>query len=172
MIKLDNINTYKRSDGELVYKLDITAPLYFWNALSSIVAAQYITEHNNFDKEFTKDDFSFDHQYFDSELVYKFISIFNNIRDAYINFDIYKREHRFDDESITKETIKKLLLQTLPLSYIVKRTIILSHKDAVKLIALKRPIELDEFGELFKILKILLKDNEVKNLSSEENNNG
>ncbi len=119
--------------------LDITAPLYWWKEFdmyeASTVINSYLTEHEITDKEFTLDDFSYEHLE-NSWLVHlkETIRLLNEARDAYhwCNTDA-KKEWWWQ------------MIQLLPSSYNQCHTIVLNYKLLAEIYKSCRNYKLDEW---------------------------
>ena len=101
--------------------VDITAPLYWWKEMDTYkvgtVANSCSTIHKIHDKEFTLDDFSHDHLYYEYlEHLKATISILNDARQRFHSV-----------EKLDKETFWWQMIQLLPTSYNQKRTVQLNY---------------------------------------------
>ena len=120
----------------IIVTCDITAPLYWWKEFDTYkvgtVANSCSTMHKIHDKEFTLDDFSFEHLTEGSlDAVAKpIVSVLNSAREAYLNFDEWNKEDPEGwDKGITcKKDIWWQMIQMLPSSYNQKRTVQLNYE--------------------------------------------
>lgn len=152
MVKLSRAGTDHRKFMRMItVYLDITAPLYWWKEFDTYkvgtVANSCSTMHKIADKEFTEEDFSFDHiidevtnsqcyTYRDTEwdagdVTDLLIGILNHYRDLYLE---------------TKD--KKYwwqMIQLLPSSYNQRRTIMLNYEVLANIYKSRRNHKLDEW---------------------------
>lgn len=129
---------------QIMVSMDITAPLYWWKEFDTYkvgtVADSCSTMHKIHAKEFTAEDFSFEHLNFASMgLLEKIISTLNLYRTQFL------------------ETKDKLywwqMIQLLPTSYNQKRTVTLNYEVAYRIIEQRSHHKLDEWHDFCKILQ-------------------
>ena len=145
---------------------DITAPLYWWKEFDTYkvgtVANSCSTMHKIHAKEFTLDDFSFEH------LIYKYtleriIKDLNFWRNAFLITDNAERikyiSNRFDSEYINTTISKKncwyQMIQLLPSSYNQKRTVMLNYEVLANIYKSRKDHKLDEWRDFCKWIKTL-----------------
>lgn len=140
MTTLRNAGTDHRKFMRMItVYLDITAPLYWWKEFDTYkvgtVANSCSTMHKIADKEFTLEDFSYEHLE-NSWLVHlkETIKLLNDARDAYqwCNTDA-KKEWWWQ------------LIQLLPSSYNQKRTIMLNYEVLANMYHARKNHKLDEW---------------------------
>ena len=140
MKRLRNAGTDHRKFMRMItVYLDITAPLYWWKEFDTYkvgtVANSCSTMHKIADKEFTLEDFSYEHLE-NSWLVHlkETIKLLNDARDAYqwCNTDA-KKEWWWQ------------LIQLLPSSYNQKRTIMLNYEVLANMYNARKNHKLDEW---------------------------
>ena len=139
--------------------MDITAPRYWWCEYDTYkvgtVSNSCSTMHTIMNKEFTKDDFSFEYLELVSDgYIEELLDSLNDMRDAYINFDKYMEAGKFTPDA-TKKKIWYALIQTLPQSYNQKRTVTMNYEVAVTMIRQRASHKLDEWREFVEILSNL-----------------
>jgi hypothetical protein len=126
--------------------VDITAPLYWWKEFDTYkvgtAANSCSTMHKIHDKEFTLDDFSHEHLYFDSkEMLEKIIKGLNAYREDFL------REKNKD--------YWWQLIQMLPSSYNQKRTVKLNYEVLTGIYTWRKDHKLDEWREFCKWIESL-----------------
>lgn len=141
--------------------VDITAPLYFWKEFDTYkvgtVANSCSTMHKIADKEFTEDDFSFEHiidedtnsqcyMYRDSEwdagdTADLLIGILNNYRELYLK----TRDKKYWWQ----------MIQLLPSSYNQKRTVMLNYEVLANMYHNRKNHKLDEWQNFCKWIESL-----------------
>ncbi len=134
---------------QILVSVDITAPLYWWKEFDTYkvatVSNSCSTMHKIHEKEFTLEDFSYEHLTKSGlELLEETIDLLNDWRDWYIRFDEIK-------SVITKEiTCKKdcwwQMIQLLPTSYNQRRTITLNYETLYNIYGSRRNHKLDEWS--------------------------
>lgn len=128
-------------------QMDVTAPLYWWKEFDTYkvatVANSCSTMHKIHAKEFTLDDFSWEHVTTRSlELLMKTVKYLNECRDLYVNYDTY------DNNGYPKPTKKVVwwqMIQLLPSSYNQKRTLDFNYQTARHMYFARRNHKLDEW---------------------------
>ena len=146
MITIENI--VGPSDAQMKFAIEgmrklpicmrITAPLYWWKEfdtykLGTVVSNSCITMHNFTAKEFTLDDFSYEHlNTYELSLLQDIIATLNNYRQAYLNCNL-------DDimDGATKEAIWWQIIQT--------RNIMLNYEVLVNIYQTRKDHKLDEW---------------------------
>lgn len=135
--------------------LDITAPLYWWKEFDTYkvgtVSNSCSTMHKLTAKEFTLDDFSFDHLTEGSrdQVATPLVNVLNGARDAYVNYDKYNEEdpEGWDNGVSCKKDIWWQMIQLLPSSYNQKRTIQLNYQVLKTMYHARKNHKLDEWHE-------------------------
>ena len=153
MMTLRNAGTDHRKFMRMItVYLDITAPLYWWKEFDTYkvgtVANSCSTMHKIAAKEFTLEDFSFDHlinEYIDyynpSTLNQKIVGCLNECRKKYLE---------------TKD--KKYwwqMIQLLPSSYNQRRTIMLNYEVLANIYESRKGHKLDEWRDFCKWIETL-----------------
>ena len=153
MKRLRNAGTDHRKFMRMItVYADITAPLYWWKEFDTYkvgtVANSCSTMHKIADKEFTREDFSFDHlidEYIDyynpSTLNQKIVGCLNECREKYLE---------------TKD--KKYwwqMIQLLPSSYNQRRTVMLNYEVLANMYKSRKNHKLDEWKDLCKWIETL-----------------
>ena len=157
--------------------LDITAPLYWWKEFDTYkvgtVANSCSTMHKITDKEFTLDDFSYEHLYVEDDIkedVNRFIhgcdpmlpiGILNVVirelnfcRNKYLEY----KNKPMKDESIRKKLMKKYwwyMIQLLPSSYNQRRTVQLNYQVLKNMYFARKNHKLDEWVTFCKWIEML-----------------
>lgn len=126
----------------MVVYLDITAPLYWWKEFDTYkvgtVANSCSTMHKIHSKEFTEDDFSWEHL----EEIPETPGVAQSIIDHTLTVLNYFRRRYLE----TKD--KRFwwgMIQTLPSSYNQRRTVMLSYEVLVNIYRWRRDHKLDEW---------------------------
>lgn len=125
--------------------VDVTAPLYWWKEYDTYkvgtVANSCSTMHKIGEKEFTLDDFSYEHL-IDTCLLEGIINTLNTYRNIYNNYDkqpdVYKAE-------FSKKDIWWQIIQLLPSSYNQRRTLMLNYEVLANIYKSRRGHKLDEW---------------------------
>lgn len=137
MDKLHNAGTdHRKFMRMIVVYVDITAPLYWWKEFDTYkvgtVANSCSTMHKIHDKEFTLDDFSYEHLRDTSlEGLKKQIEYLNEVRSAYL-------------KTSNKEWWWQMI-QLLPTSYNQKRTVMLNYEVLANIYKSRKNHKLDEW---------------------------
>ena len=126
--------------------VDITAPLYWWKQFDQyhigVTTNSTSTMHCIADKEFTLDDFSYEHLYEESSLsLYATVCILNVIRQDYLE----TKDKKYWWE----------IIQLLPSSYNQKRTVHLNYQVLRNIYFARRNHKLDEWVSLCEWIKTL-----------------
>ena len=151
MKRLRNAGTDHRKFMRMItVYVDITAPLYWWKEFDTYkvgtVANSCSTMHKIHAKEFTLEDFSYDHLE-DTSLRFlkEVIDSLNYWRIRYVQYD--------DDPSIweslgmSKKDIWWQMIQLLPSSYNQKRTVMMNYEVLANIYKSRRNHKLDEWSE-------------------------
>ena len=132
---------------------DITAPLYWWKEYDTYkvgtVANSCSTMHKIADKEFTLDDFSYEHLIVEDDVnhidmvgwLQKQIDILNEWRLTYLDTK---------DSDVSAESAKKYwwqMIQLLPSSYNQKRTVLLNYAVLRNMYHARKDHKLDEWHD-------------------------
>ena len=122
---------------QIFVSVDITAPLYWWKEFDTYkvatVANSCSTMHTVHKKEFTLDDFSYDHlDDFNIAHLSDFIDVLNSMRNMYVET---KNKHYWYQ-----------IIQMLPSSYNQKRTITLNYETLRNIYGSRRNHKLDEWS--------------------------
>ena len=137
MNKLRNSGTdHRKFMRMIIVYVDITAPLYWWKEFDTYkvgtVANSCSTMHKIHDKEFTLDDFSYEHLGDISlEGLKKQIEYLNEVRAAYL-------------KTSNKEWWWQMI-QLLPTSYNQKRTVMLNYEVLANIYKSRKNHKLDEW---------------------------
>ena len=137
MNKLCNSGTdHRKFMRMIIVYVDITAPLYWWKEFDTYkvgtVANSCSTMHKIHDKEFTLDDFSYEHLRDTSlEGLKKQIEYLNEVRSAYL-------------KTSNKEWWWQMI-QLLPTSYNQKRTVMLNYEVLANIYKSRKNHKLDEW---------------------------
>ena len=132
--------------------MDITAPLYWWKEYDTYkvgtVANSCSTMHKIQAKEFTLDDFSYEHLLDNSlDALVDVIDILNYHREA---FNTYEDEYAHDKKDYWWQ-----MIQLLPSSYNQKRTVHLNYEVLGSMYHQRRHHKLDEWVEFCDTIKTL-----------------
>ena len=125
---------------QILVSVDITAPLYWWKEFDTYkvgtVSNSCSTMHKIHDKEFTIEDFSYDHLSIDKNaglgVLYKIIEALNLNRELYLSGK---------DKSFWWN-----MIQLLPSSYNQRRTITLNYEVLYNIYGSRRNHKLDEWS--------------------------
>lgn len=136
---------------QIIVSMDITAPLYWWKEYDTYkvgtVANSCSTMHKIHAKEFTMDDFSHEHLFYDET--------FQCNRDV-LQFVIDALNFARNDYLKTKD--KRYwwqMIQLLPSSYNQMRTVTLNYAVLRNMYPARKTHKLDEWRELCKIIETL-----------------
>ena len=132
--------------------MDIIAPLYWWKEYDTYkvgtVANSCSTMHKIQAKEFTLDDFSYEHLLDNSlDALVDVIDILNYHREA---FNTYEDEYAHDKKDYWWQ-----MIQLLPSSYNQKRTVHLNYEVLGSMYHQRRHHKLDEWVEFCDTIKTL-----------------
>lgn len=122
---------------QILVSVDITAPLYWWKEFDTYkvatVSNSCSTMHKIHDKEFTLDDFSYEHLSETNLIVFNItINALNNARLDYLN----TKDKRYWWD----------MIQLLPSSYNQRRTITLNYETLYNIYGSRRNHKLDEWS--------------------------
>lgn len=131
---------------QIFVSMDITAPLYWWKEFDTYkvgtTANSCSTMHKIAAKEFTDDDFSFEHLEGDANFCAGVvIETLNDYRKKYLN----TKDKRY----------WWCLIQLLPSSYNQKRTVTMDYENAASMIRQRTGHKLDEWHDFVKVLSDL-----------------
>lgn len=171
----DGVFKLGKADYELVMKLvkagtdhrkfmrmitvyaDITAPLYWWKEYDTYkvgtVANSCSTMHKIAEKEFTLEDFSYEHLDIRTrKILEEIIKALNDYRTLYINYNP-------DDFEIkgcpSKKDLWWQMIQLLPSSYNQKRTVMLNYEVLANIYKSRKNHKLDEWRTFCDWIKAL-----------------
>lgn len=145
----------------------ITAPLYWWKEFDTyrtgvtpnpmdIEMNSCSTMHKIQEKEFTLDDFSYDHMTHYSLIILEdTINALNELRSFYLNWDSINDATRKVNEWNEKKDIWWQMIQLLPSSYNQTRNIMLNYEVLANIYKSRRNHKLDEWVELCKWIETL-----------------
>ena len=145
MMKLRNAGTdHRKFMRMIVVYADITAPLYWWKEFETYkvgtVANSCSTMHKIADKEFTVDDFSYEHLGYDGRAILDdIIGYLNFYREKYIDKGLESW-----NELNSKKDIWWQMIQLLPSSYNQKRTVMLNYEVLANMYESRKNHKLDE----------------------------
>lgn len=135
---------------------DITAPLYWWKEFDTYkvgtVANSCSTMHKIHEKEFTLDDFSYEHLMPESiDILKEVINELNKSRKSYIAV----KADTISDYDYTTKDYWWQMIQLLPSSYNQKRTVMLNYEVLANIFEYRKSHKLDEWVELCEWIKTL-----------------
>lgn len=141
MYKLANAGNYNPSHSKfrrmMIIYADITAPLYWWKEYDTYkigtVANSCSTMHSVINKEFTKDDFSFDD--IPDNMAKRCLDDLNFLRDEYL----------VSMNPVEKRKIWYHIIKLLPESYMQKRTVMVNYEVLHKIYVDRKNHKLDEW---------------------------
>lgn len=144
MTRLRNAGTDHRKFMRMItVYVDITAPLYWWKEFDTYkvgtVANSCSTMHKIADKEFTIDDFSYEHLYLPFQDLRPTIDLLNTYREEYL-----KTKDKNDWWQ---------MIQLLPSSYNQKRTVMLNYEVLTNMYRSRHNHKLDEWREFCEWVK-------------------
>mgnify|MGYP007112766280 CR=1 FL=1 len=150
MTRLRNAGTDHRKFMRMItVYLDITAPLYWWKEFDTYkvgtVANSCSTMHKIADKEFTLDDFSYEHLNRTGLFILENIIANLNEWRAYFIYGFDSGEYKI--EKGDKEQWWQMI-QLLPSSYNQKRTVMLNYEVLANIYKSRRNHKLDEWHTL------------------------
>lgn len=142
--------------------MDITAPLYWWKEFDTYkvgtVANSCSTMHKIQAKEFTMEDFSFEHIHIrqSTDVLKETIDALNVFRDVYLNGGILSYEN--GNQRCYGKNDKEIwwqMIQLLPSSYNQKRTVMLNYAVLRNMYHARKNHKLDEWRDFCKRIKAL-----------------
>ena len=147
----------------IVVYADITAPLYWWKEFDTYkvgtVANSCSTMHKIQDKEFTLEDFSYEHLSDGAKrIVQETIYELNTWRERYLDYDELSKSTKDklnEKYPQYKKDIWWQMIQLLPSSYNQKRTVMLNYEVLANIYKSRRNHKLDEWVEFCKIIETL-----------------
>ena len=148
MMKLRNAGTdHRKFMRMIVVYANITAPLYWWKEFETYkvgtVANSCSTMHKIADKEFTVDDFSYEHLGYDGRAILDdIIGYLNFYREKFIDKDVESW-----NELKSKKDIWWQMIQLLPSSYNQKRTVMLNYEVLANMYESRKNHKLDEWRD-------------------------
>ena len=163
MMQLHNAGTdHRKFMRMIIVYLDITAPLYWWKEFDTYkvgtVANSCSTMHKIADKEFTRDDFSYEHLLGDDTIPDHDYQSSTYVLDMVIrSLNFWRNEYLNGTESgIPKD--KRWwwqMIQLLPSSYNQRRTIMLNYEVLANMYKSRRHHKLDEWNAFCDWIEIL-----------------
>lgn len=136
---------------QIMVSMDITAPLYWWKEFDTYKVGTVVnscsTMHKLMAKEFDTSDFSMERA--DEGLISSILSILNDLRYTYINFD----EHNEFIKGVKREDVWYALIQVLPESYNQRRTVTMNYEVAASMINQRTGHRLDEWKQFVDTLR-------------------
>lgn len=158
MQRLANAGTDHRKFMRMIpVYVRITAPLYWWKEFDTYkigtVANSCSTMHKITAKEFTLEDFSYEHLDIRTKpLLEEIIKTLNDYRDLYVNYNP-------DDFEIKGCLSKKLIwwqmIQLLPSSYNQTRNVMMNYEVLANIYKSRKDHKLDEWRDFCKWIKSL-----------------
>lgn len=143
MMQLRNAGTdHRKFMRMIVVYVDITAPLYWWKEFDTYkvgtVANSCSTMHKIADKEFTLEDFSYDHLTVESITfgLEPVIDLLNKNRESYL---------QWIGAGEDKKNLWWQMIQLLPSSYNQRRTVMLNYEVLANMYKSRRNHKLDEW---------------------------
>lgn len=129
---------------------DITAPLYYWKQFDTYKVGTTTnscsTMHKIQEKEFTLDDFSYEHLVADGvKMMEQIIEALNDARELYNNFDYYEKSRKLHPAITSKKMVWWQMIQLLPSSYNQRRTVQLNYEVLRKIYFARKNHKLDEW---------------------------
>lgn len=123
---------------------DITAPLYWWKEYDTYkvgtVANSCSTMHKITEKEFTKDDFSYEH-ITDAHVYQLLLDIIESLNE-------HREQYNIENDPIFKKYHWWQMIQLLPSSYNQRRTVQLNFEVLRKMYFARKEHKLDEWHTL------------------------
>lgn len=139
---------------QIMVSMDITAPLYWWKEFDTYKVGTVVnscsTMHKLMAKEFNTSDFSMERA--DKDLISSILSILNDLRDTYVNFDEHQAHNKFI-KGVKREDVWYALIQVLPESYNQRRTVTMNYEVAASMINQRTGHRLDEWKEFVDTLR-------------------
>ncbi len=136
----------------IIVYLDITAPLYWWKEFDTYkvgtVANSCSTMHKIADKEFVRDDFSYEHlfdfmigdvEFLPTEILDNTITCLNMCRERYLT------ALKTEQPMVPAKDYWWQMIQLLPSSYNQRRTVMLNYEVLANIYKSRRNHKLDEW---------------------------
>ena len=148
MMQLRNSGTDHRKFMRMItVYVDITAPLYWWKEFDTYkvgtVANSCSTMHKIAEKEFTLEDFSYEHLDIRTiKVLEDVVNVLNDYRTLYVNYNANDFEIK---GCPSKKGIWWQMIQLLPSSYNQKRTVMLNYEVLANIYKSRRNHKLDEW---------------------------
>lgn len=154
MTRLRNAGTDHRKFMRMItVYLDVTAPLYWWKEFDTYkvgtVANSCSTMHKIHEKEFTLEDFSYEHLYAEDEIDGMYYSI--TAEEEFTSTDVLKvvieSLNNYRKMYLATKDKKEWwqMIQLLPSSYNQKRTVMLNYEVLANIYKSRRNHKLDEW---------------------------
>ena len=137
----------------MVAYMDITAPLYWWKEFDTYkvgtVANSCSTMHKIHAKEFTLDDFSYEHLGEPAVMcLLKTIKLMNAYRECFIHYE----EPHDPPHKMPKKDYWWQMIQLLPSSYNQRRTVMLNYEVLANIRQYRGNHKLDEWCEFCRVI--------------------
>lgn len=163
MKRLRNAGTDHRKFMRMItVYVDVTAPLYWWKEFDTYkvgtVANSCSTIHKIHAKEFTRDDFSWDHLVGDNVVPDHDYQSSTYILDQVIkSLNFWRHEYLTGEETGIKKDKRAWwqMIQLLPSSYNQKRTVMLNYEVLANIYKSRRDHKLDEWRDFCKWIETL-----------------
>lgn len=135
--------------------VDVTAPTYWWIEFDTYkigtVANSCSKMHKLLEKPFSIDDFSFDGAgavIDKSDIQEIILDLFNDAREAYLDFDELKAQDELQEGIDDKKQIWYAILSLLPMGYNQRRTVQLNYQVLNRIYHARKNHKLDEWHEV------------------------
>lgn len=158
MTRLNNAGTdHRKFMRMIVVYADITAPLYWWKEYDTYkvgtVANSCSTMHKIAEKEFTLEDFSYEHLDIRTrKILEEIIKALNDYRTLYINYNPDDFEIK---DCPSKKDVWWQMIQLLPSSYNQRRTVMLNYEVLANIYKSRKNHKLDEWRAFCDWIKAL-----------------
>lgn len=160
----------------IVVYADVTAPLYWWKEFDTYkvgtVANSCSTMHKIADKEFTRDDFSYEHlfDFMIGDVEFLPIDILDNTI-ACLNMcrELYLAALKTEQSVVPAKDYWWQMIQLLPSSYNQKRTVMLNYEVLANIYKSRKNHKLDEWIEFCKWIETLPYDELITGKETAEN---
>lgn len=165
--------------------VDITAPLYWWKEFDTYkvgtVRNSCSTMHKIAEKEFTLDDFSRDHLFYEDDVPYawdtitihvlqKIVDVLNEFRLTYLK--LKNKPNKSDYEKNLMKRYWWQMIQLLPSSYNQRATVQLNYQVLRNMYHSRKTHKLDEWVEFCKWVESLSYSELITEPTSGLSNNG
>lgn len=174
MKRLANAGTDHRKFLRMInVTMDITAPLYWWKEFDTYkvgtVANSCSTMHKIAEKEFTLDDFSYEHLITQAKDKFKnIVDALNGYRDIFVNWEkqdeLIQRAFEYNKKQVWWQ-----MIQLLPSSYNQRRTVLLNYEVLANIYKSRKNHKLNEWSVGF---MNWIKSLPYSELITEEKDNG